>query len=128
VPGGVSVKLVCVLAATAFVAAFRVNASADDAPVRAATTLSTAGAKALASDTTAKPAAPAVPRLTRVAALPRLRRAPAQRAVHRAPVVYPTVAATPVATPVPGTTVPRTAVAPRARAKPYVGKSFDSTG
>jgi hypothetical protein len=128
VPGGLSFKLVAVLAAFAFVIAFRLQAGSDDAPARAATTLSASGASALASDTSVEqaPRGIAAPALIRVAALPALHRAPAKprRAATKAPVTH-------VATASP-TTVPRTPVVATKPAAPkqksYVGKSFDTQG
>jgi hypothetical protein len=126
--GGLSAKLVLVLAAFAFVIGFRVHAGSDDTPARTATTLSPAGASALASDTSVQPAARGIsaPALAGVAALPALHRAP-----PRPPKKAQTVSATPSATAVP-TVAPTAAPAPVAPAKPkaksYVGKSFDSKG
>ncbi len=127
-PGSLSVKLVAVLAAFAFVIAFRVQAGSEDTPARASTTLSASGASALASDTSVQqaPRGIAAPALLHVAALPGLHRAPAKprRTVTRAPV-------TPVATATP-TSVPRTPVVATKPAAPkqksYVGKSFDTQG
>jgi hypothetical protein len=128
VPGGLSVKLVCVLAASAFVCAFRLAAGGADEGAKAATTLSPAGASALASDTRAEPPARgiAAPALSRVAALPALRRAPArpERDAPSRPAPPAPAAPTPTVAPV------VTAAPPPAKAKamPYLGKSFDSKG
>ena len=126
-----SFKLVAVLAAFAFVIAFRIQAGSDDAPARASTTLSSSGAAALASDTSTQPAAHgiAAPALASVAALPGLHRAPAQpRAAKKTPPTSSSV--TSVATAAP-TTVPRAPVVaanPAPKKKSYVGKSFDTKG
>jgi hypothetical protein len=128
VPGGLSVKLISVLAATAFVGAFRVGVGVDDEPATTGSTLSPAGANAMAADTSAQPAVKGVaaPALSRVAALPALHRAPARKRVAGG---GSTRAATPAATPT-ATVAPIVTAAPpaRAKAKPYVGKSFDSKG
>ena len=130
-PGGLSFKLVAVLAAFAFVIAFRIQAGSDDSPARAATTLSSSGAAALASDTSAQPAPRgiAAPALARVAGLPALHRAPARpKAAKKAPSSSSLVTAT--ATPAP-TAVPRAPVVaaqPAPKKKSYVGKSFDTKG
>ena len=128
-PGGLSVKLVAVLAAFAFVIAFRVQAGSDDTPARASTTLSASGASALASDTSVQqaPRGIAAPALLRVAALPALHRAPAKprRAAKSAPVVTQVATATP--TSVPSTPVVTTKPA-SPKKKSYVGKSFDTQG
>jgi hypothetical protein len=131
VPGRLSIKLVAVLAAFAFVIAFRIQAGSDDSPARAATTLSSSGAAALASDTSQQPAPRgiAAPALARVAALPALHRAPAKPR-KQAPVT--TAPVTPVATATAApTTVPRAPVVasqPAPKKKSYVGKSFDTQG
>jgi hypothetical protein len=132
VPGGLSVKLVVVVAAFAFVGAFRIHAGADDAIAPAATTLTGSGASALASDTSeSAPISRAIsaPALSRVAALPALHRAPARprKAAKHAPVApAATVAPTPVPTVAP--TVPPTPTRAPSRPKSYVGESFDSKG
>jgi hypothetical protein len=128
VPGGLSVKLVAVLAAFAFVIAFRIQAGGEDTP-RAAATLSSSGAAALASDTSSQPAARgiAAPALASVAALPGLHRAPAR---PRPAKTTPKAAAVAVATAAP-TAVPSAPVAaakPAPKKKSYVGKSFDTKG
>lgn len=132
-PGGLSVKLVAVLAAFAFVGAFRIHASADDRPEPAVTTLTGSGASALASDTTSAAApisrAISAPALSGVAALPALHRAPARprKPARKAPVrPSATVAPTPVPTVVP--TVTQAPTRAPSRPKSYVGKSFDSKG
>src|ERR1700754_4798096 len=110
-PGGLSVKLVAVLAAFAFVIGFRIQAGSDDSPARAATTLSPSGASALASDTTVQqaPRGIAAPALASVAGLPALHRAPARpKPKKQAPVS--SVAPVPVATAVPTATAPRAPV------------------
>jgi hypothetical protein len=131
VPGGLSFKLVAVLAAFAFVIGFRLQAGSDDSPARAATTLSPSGASALASDTSVQeaPKGIAAPAFASVAALPALHRAPAKpkRSVAKTPSVSS------VATAVPTATAPRTPVVssppPAApKKKSYVGKSFDTKG
>jgi hypothetical protein len=128
--GGLSFKLVAVLAAFAFVIGFRLQAGSDDSPARAATTLSPSGASALASDTSVQPAPRgiAAPALAAVAGLPALHRAPARpKPSKQAPVT----AAAPVATAVPTTTAPRAPVVtskPAPKKKSYVGKSFDTKG
>jgi hypothetical protein len=130
VPGGLSFKLVAVLAAFAFVIGFRIQAGSDDSPARAATTLSPSGASALASDTSVQPAPRgiAAPALAAVAGLPALHRAPARpKPAKQAPVS----SAAPVATAVPTTTAPRAPVVtskPAPKQKSYVGKSFDTKG
>ena len=130
-PGGLSVKLVAVLAAFAFVIAFRVQAGSDDTPARASTTLSASGASALASDTSVQlaPRGIAAPGLLRVAALPALHRAPAKprRAAKKAPASSVSVVATAVPTSVPSTPVVTTKPA-APKKKSYVGKSFDTQG
>ena len=131
-PGGLSFKLVAVLAAFAFVIGFRVQAGTDDTPARAATTLSPSGASALASDTTVQeaPRGIAAPAFAAVAALPGLHRAPARPKppANKTPVSSSPVA---VATAVP-TVVPRAPVVASKPAAPkkksYVGKSFDTKG
>jgi len=127
----VSVKLVAVLAAFAFVIAFRVQAGSEDTPARASTTLSASGASALASDTSVQqaPRGIAAPALLRVAALPGLHRAPAKprRAAKKAPVSSVSVVATAVPTSVPSTPVVTTKPA-SPKKKSYVGKSFDTQG
>ena len=131
-PGGLSVKLVAVLAALAFVIGFRIQAGRGDSPARAATTLSPSGASALASDTTVQeaPRGIAAPALARVAALPALHRAPARPkpAVSKQAVV---TTAAPVATATP-TVAPSTPVVTTKPAAPkqksYVGKTFDTKG
>src|SRR6201991_4745421 len=102
-PGGLSVKLVAVLAAFAFVIGFRIQAGSDDSPARTATTLSPSGASALASDTTVQPVPRgiAAPALAAVAGLPALHRAPARPKPTKQ---APAPSATPVATAVPTTT------------------------
>jgi len=130
VPGGLSFKLVAVLAALAFVIGFRIQAGSDDSPARAATTLSPSGASALASDTTvqAAPRGIAAPALAAVAGLPALHRAPARP--KKAPPRSST-SSTPVATAVPtvAPVTPRAPVAPATpKKKSYVGKSFDTKG
>ncbi|WP_028058885.1 hypothetical protein [Candidatus Solirubrobacter pratensis] len=128
-PGGLSLKITAVVAAFAFVGAFRIHAGSGGETAGAATTLSPAGAGALAADTSTAPAPRgiAVPALSRVAALPALHRAPARP--HRrakAPVRH---VATATATPTPAATVVRTVpTAPPRRPQSYVGKSFDSEG
>jgi hypothetical protein len=130
VPGGLSFKLVAVLAAFAFVIGFRIQAGSDDSPARAATTLSPSGASALASDTTVQeaPKGIAAPAFARVAALPALHRAPAK---PKRPATKPTPV-TGVPTAVPTATAPSapvvTAKPPAAKKKSYVGKSFDTQG
>ncbi len=131
-PGGLSFKLVAVLAALAFVIGFRIQAGSDDSPARAATTLSPSGASALASDTTVQPAPRgiAAPALAAVAGLPALHRAPA-RPKPAKKAQAPTSSAAPVATAVPTTTAPRAPVVtskPAPKKKSYVGKSFDTKG
>jgi hypothetical protein len=139
-PARVSLKLVCVLAAAAFVVAFRLHAGGDAAPTATATTttLSAAGAKALRADV-AQPTATAVDaRLAGAPGLPALHRAPARpkprrAAVHAAaPPPAVTAAPTPVATPVPtavATAAPVYVAPVHTQARPkYVGKSFDSKG
>jgi hypothetical protein len=130
-PGGLSLKLVAVLAAFAFVIGFRVQAGHDDSPARAATTLSPSGATALASDTTVQeaPRGIAAPAFARVPALPALHRAPARpKPAKKAP---PVTSAAPVATAVP-TAVPSTPVVTTKPATPkkksYVGTTFDTKG
>jgi hypothetical protein len=131
VPGGLSLKITAVVAAFAFVGAFRIHAGSGGETAGAATTLSPAGAGALAADTStaAAPRGIAVPALSRVAALPALHRAPARP--HRrakAPVRH-VATATPTATPTPAATVVRSVPpAPPRRPQSYVGKSFDSKG
>lgn len=130
-PGGLSIKLVAVLAALAFAIAFRVQAGSDDSPARTAT-LSPSRASALASDTTVQeaPRGIAAPALARVAALPALHRAPARpkRAVSTpAPVATVAPVATATATVVPSTPVVTTKPA-APKKKSYVGKSFDTKG
>lgn len=130
-PGGLSFKLVAVLAAFAFVISFRIQAGHDDSPARAATTLSPSGASALASDTTVQeaPRGIAAPAFARVAALPALHRAPAKP--RRPAKKTPVTSAAPVVTATP-TTVPS---APVVASKPvtpkkksYVGTTFDTKG
>jgi hypothetical protein len=128
VPGRLSIKLVAVLAAFAFVIAFRIHAGSDDTPARAATTLSSSGAAALASDTSQQPAPRgiAAPALALVAALPGLHKAPAKPRA-KAPVktaVTPVVTAAPTAVP----RAPVVAAKPAPKKKSYVGKSFDTQG
>jgi hypothetical protein len=130
VSGGLSFKVAAVLAAFAFAAAFRVEASRSDpneppAPVAGARTQA-----ALASDVA--PASGAkLPHLSRVAALPALRKAPVRHHVtkHRA-TTQPKAPVTTVATPTPQTTTasppPSQPAAPKR--KSYVGKSFDLDG
>ena len=129
-PGGLSIKLVAVLAAFAFVVAFRVQAGSDDTPAPAST-LSASGASALASDTSVQqaPRGIAAPGLLRVAALPALHRAPAKprRAAKKAPASSVSVVATAVPTSVPSTPVVTTKPA-SPKKKSYVGKSFDTQG
>ena len=127
-PGGLSFKLVAVLAALAFVIAFRVQAGRSDSPVRAATTtLSSSGATALASDTSEQPAPRgiAAPALAAVAALPALHRVPARpRPAKKASPATPVATATPTAVP----SAPVVAATPAPTKKSYVGKSFDTKG
>jgi hypothetical protein len=127
-PGGLSFKLVAVLAALAFVIAFRVQAGSNGAPA-AATTLSSSGAAALASDTAEQPAARgiAAPALARVAGLPALHRAPARpRTAKKAPASSVTAVAT--AAPTAVSHAPVAAAKPAPKKKSYVGKSFDTKG
>jgi hypothetical protein len=131
VPGGLSFKLVAVLAAFAFVIGFRIQAGSDDSPARASTTLSPSGASALASDTTVQqaPRGIAAPALAAVAGLPALHRAPARpKPAKKAP---SSSSVAPVATAVPTTTAPPAPVVtskPAPKKKSYVGKSFDTKG
>jgi len=139
VPARLSIKLVLVVAAVAFVAAFRLNAG-DSGPDRtaAATTLTAAQATALRSDAVqVRPVSkPVNARLGSAPGLPRLHRAPARPHRHSAPRAVsvaapaPTPVATPVATAAPVVTAaPRvTAPAPAPASPKYVGKSFDSQG
>jgi hypothetical protein len=143
-PARLSLKLVCVLAAVAFVAAFRLNAAGDDATqgtTAAATTLSPAQVNALRSDVVVRRTVskPVHARLGSAPGLPALHRAPARphrAARHSAPpaVAVAAPAATPAATPVPTaapvvTAAPRVVSAPPAQPSPKsVGKSFDSKG
>jgi hypothetical protein len=126
-PGGLSFKLVAVLAALAFVIAFRVQAGSHDSPVQAATTLSSSGATALASDTSEQPAPRgiAAPALAGVAALPALHRAPARpRPAKKASPATPVATASPTAVP----SAPVVTAKPAPKKKSYVGKSFDTKG
>ena len=133
----VSLKLVCVLAAAAFVVAFRVHADHDDGPRGAtttATTLSASSSKALRSDVAqATPTAVAV-RLAGAPGLPRLHRAPRPPARHVTATQMVVPAATAVATPAPtvapvATAAPRVVAPVRTAAPPkYVGQAFDSKG
>jgi hypothetical protein len=130
VPGRLSLKLVAVLAAFAFVIAFRIQAGTDDSPAPASTTLSASGASALASDTSVQqaPRGIAAPALLRVAALPGLHRAPAKpRRATKAAASSVTSVATAVPTSVPSTPVVA-AKPPAPKKKSYVGKSFDTQG
>jgi hypothetical protein len=132
VPGRLSLKLVAVLAAFAFVIGFRIQADSGGSPDRTAATLSASGASALASDTTVQeaPRGIAAPALARVAALPALHRAPARpkRAVSKAtPVTTATPVPTATATVVPSTPVVTTKPA-APKKKSYVGKTFDTKG
>ncbi len=81
-------KVVCVLAATAFVGAFRVQASGDNSGEAAGATLSAARASALKTDTVRTPVTPAAAALGAVAALPALQRehaaAPVKHTAHKA--------------------------------------------
>jgi hypothetical protein len=131
VSGGLSLKLVAVLAAFAFVIGFRIQAASDDSPARPPTTLSPSGASALASDTSVQeaPRGVAAPALARVAGLPALHRAPARPRRPATPAAV-TASATPVATAAP-TVVPSppvVAAKPAPKQKSYVGKSFDTQG
>jgi hypothetical protein len=132
VPGRLSLKLVAVLAAFAFVIAFRIQAGTDDPPAQASTTLSASGASALASDTSVQqaPRGIAAPALLRVAALPGLHRAPAKprRAAKKAPASSVSVVATATPTPVASAPVVTTSKPPATKKKSYVGKSFDTQG
>jgi hypothetical protein len=144
-PARLSLKLVLVVAAVAFVAAFRLHAGGDDGTsgaTAAATTLSPAQVSALRSDAVVRRpvSKPVRARLGAAPGLPALHRAPARP--HRAPrsaprsvaVAAPTAVPTPAATAAPVVTAaPRVAPAPApaapAPASPgYVGKSFDSKG
>jgi hypothetical protein len=138
-PARLSLKLVLLVAAVAFVAAFRLHAGGDDSSpgaTTAATTLSPARASALRSDTAQPVSKPVHARLGSAPGLPALHRGPARphrAAPHRSPspaVAVAAPAATPVATPVPTAapvvTAPR--VAPARPSPKYVGKSFDSKG
>jgi hypothetical protein len=127
-PGGLSFKLVAVLAAFAFVIAFRIQAGSDDSPAPAASTLSASGASALASDTSVQPAARgiAAPALVRVAGLPALHRAPARPRPAKTASTHVTSVATAVPTAVPQ--APVVASKPAPKQKSYVGKSFDTKG
>lgn len=141
-PARLSIKLVLVVAAVAFVAAFRLNAGDDSTSGKtaAATTLTAAQATALRSDAVrVRPVSkPVHARLGSAPRLPALHRAPARPHRHSAPPAVsvaapaPTAAATPVpvATAAPVVTAaPRvTAPAPVRAAPKYVGKSFDSQG
>jgi translation initiation factor IF-2 len=146
-PGRLSAKVVCLLAATAFVGAFRLNAGGGDSTDASASpaTLSTAQATALRTDTTVRrPAAPKAAALATAPGLPALHRGPARphkpkhhtahkpaaaapRVVAPAPTATPAPTAVPVA-PAPAPAAPRPA-APAPKPKPkYVGQSFDSQG
>jgi hypothetical protein len=140
-PARLSLKLVCVLAAVAFVAAFRLNAGGDDGTHEAsaaATTLSPAQVSALRSDAVvSRPVSkPVHARLGSAPGLPALHRAPARPHRQCAPPAVsvaapaPTPAATPVPTAAPVVTAaPRVVTAAPAQPSPkYVGKSFDSKG
>jgi len=137
-PSRVSLKVVCVLAAIVFVAAFRVHAGGGSTPpARAgAATLSAAGAKALRADVARPTSTPVNARLASVAGLPGLRRAPTPeptpQPVPQVAVAPVPTAATPVPTPV-ATVAPVVTAAPRpvataAPAPKYIGQSFDSQG
>jgi hypothetical protein len=147
-PGRVSVKLVLVLAAFAFVGAFRLHADGDDSPGAKATvaTLSPSRVNALRSDAVVRPAArPVNAKLAAAPGLPALHRGPvrphhathhgAARVTHTSAPVAPAATAAPVVTAAPTAapvvTAAPPAVAPAAPAHhepQYVGKGFDSKG
>jgi hypothetical protein len=132
VPGGLSVKLAGVLVAFAFVGAFKLHTMSDDPADPVGSTLSPAGATALASDTAVvtAPAGIASPALARVARLPALHRAPkpARRASHSTAAVTHAVAPAPTVAPSAPVVTPRAPVQASTPKSSYVGKSFDSKG
>jgi hypothetical protein len=128
VSGGMSGKLLCVLAAAAFVGAFRVQLSTDDAATPASAAVPAGQGRPSAADL-ARTTALAPPRLSRVPALPALRRAPVRRHARRAPVRAIAVAAA-TSTPAPHTftTAARPTTPPPSKPRSYVGRSFDTSG
>ncbi len=132
-----SAKVILVLAAFAFVVAFRIHAGENNESAPRTATLSAARATALTSDAGVRPAppAPAVPGLRAVAPIPALAHLPARRHVKQkpAPPKAPAqpAAPTPVPTATPVAVAPAAPAIPKPKPKPkksYVGKDFDTSG